>query len=298
MIRQRCKENLEREREECRCSGRKLALLLLPLLVTSPLTMDAAAPLPPDSTGGWRPLDTLWSDFRSTFTDAWLLFGRPLHFDRQDWIVTGSVIGSTSLIMVADEDLRSMMQGIRGTDGDRIVDVGNLLGENETGLIVAGLLYIPGLVLNEPEIRMMGRHVGQTLLYAAALGALLKHSLGRHRPYLEEGQYRFEGPWQSSDMFLSLPSGHTVVAFSIASSLAADIENPWATVGLYTAATLTALSRVYIDRHWSSDVFVAATLASAIGYGTANLHEAPEEGAASSFIISPTFNGISLSVSF
>ncbi len=277
---------------------------LLPMLVLSffllipPPAQGAMQTLPPDTAGSWRPLDTLWHDFRSTFTDAWLLFGSPLRFDRTDWIITGSAVGSTLLLTAADEDLRREMQSLRGTDGDHIAEVGNAFGENMTGLLVTGLLYTPGLVLNEPKLRLMGRHIGQTLIYSAAIGSLMKHTLGRHRPFLEAGPYEFSGPWQTDDAFLSLPSGHTTVAFSIASSLAADIDNPWATVGLYGAATLTALSRMYIDRHWSSDVFLAAAISTAVGYGTANLHREMDEGETSHLFLSPTPTGFSLTYAF
>lgn len=255
-------------------------------------------PVPPDSVGSWRPLDTLWSDFRSTFTDAWLLAGTPLHFNRTDWIITGGVVSASGLLMATDGTIRREMQSLRGSDGNHIADVGNAFGENEAGLLIAGLLYLPGFVLNEPKLRLMGRHVGQTLLYAAAVGVLIKGSLGRHRPFLEDGPYKFSGPWQSDDAFLSLPSGHTTVAFSIASSLSADIDNPWVTAGLYSAATLTALSRMYVDRHWSSDVFVAAALSTAIGYGTVNLHREEEAESTSSLILSPTLKGVTLLYSF
>ncbi|MGE3800890.1 MAG: phosphatase PAP2 family protein [Candidatus Kapaibacterium sp.] len=280
-------------------SGIRVFLFFVPFLfLVQTSSAWGAMPLPPDSAASWRPLDTLWSDFRTTFTDAWLLAGRPLYFDRTDWMITGGVVSASGLLMATDAEIRREMQSLRGSDGDHITDVGNAFGENEAGLLIAGLLYLPGFVLNEPKLRLMGRHVGQTLLYAATVGVLIKGSLGRHRPFLGEGPYKFSGPWQSDDAFLSLPSGHTTVAFSIASSLSADIDNPYVTVGLYSAATLTALSRMYVDRHWSSDVFVAAAISSAIGYGTVNLHKPSEEESTSSLLISPTLNGITLLYAF
>jgi membrane-associated phospholipid phosphatase len=58
----------------------------------------------------------------------------------------------------------------------------------------------------------------------------------------------------------SMPSGHTSAAFGFAASLAEDVHPLWAKIGLYTLATGTAWSRVYDNRHWTSDVVFSAIL--------------------------------------
>jgi membrane-associated phospholipid phosphatase len=62
-------------------------------------------------------------------------------------------------------------------------------------------------------------------------------------------------------------SGHTALAFSFATSLSQEIHRPWATAGLYTLATATALSRVYQNQHWANDVLIGA----AVGIASAKL---------------------------
>jgi membrane-associated phospholipid phosphatase len=56
----------------------------------------------------------------------------------------------------------------------------------------------------------------------------------------------------------SMPSGHTASAFGFAASLAEDVHPRWAKIGLYTLATGTAWSRVYDNKHWTSDVVFGA----------------------------------------
>lgn len=273
------------------------ALTLFVLSVLLPCTAaQAAAPNPaPDSTEvpapPYRPLDTLWQDISTSVLDVGTLFTRPLHFNAQDWVLTGSALGGTALLIQADGTLRREILATHGTDGDRVMAVGRTLGENLPGLLFAGAIYTTGIAFNLPEIRLMGRHVVQSLAYSAIATLLLKYTFGRHRPFLEDGPFTYEGPGYHQDKFLSFPSGHTTIAFAIASSLSADIENPWATAGLYSLATLTAVSRMYHDRHWGSDVFLAAAVASAIGYGTANLHERADAGSTSFYVV-PTINGI------
>ena len=58
----------------------------------------------------------------------------------------------------------------------------------------------------------------------------------------------------------SFPSGHTAVAFSLASSLSRDIKGHWDDVAFYGAASLTGLARMNDNKHWLSDVVAGATL--------------------------------------
>jgi membrane-associated phospholipid phosphatase len=57
-----------------------------------------------------------------------------------------------------------------------------------------------------------------------------------------------------------MPSGHSAIAFALATTLADDIDRTWATVGLYTLASGVAWSRLNDDQHWLSDVAAGAAL--------------------------------------
>lgn len=272
-------------------------ILIYTALASVPLPALAGKPVPPDSVNvPYHPLDTIASDVITIFTDMGRLFVKPARFHERNWyLVGGTIAGTAGLMGFADDPLRETMLNARGTDGDAIANVGNAFGEKIPGLALTGSLYTVGLIFNWPKIRVMGRHVGQSLGYSALVTTVLKSTFGRHRPFLNDGPFAFEGPFQFDDQFLSHPSGHTTVTFAIASSLAADIDNPWVTVGLYSLASLTAVSRMYSDRHWGSDVFLAAALSSAIGYGTATLDD-PDTGASdgSAFFILPSPSGITV----
>ena len=75
----------------------------------------------------------------------------------------------------------------------------------------------------------------------------------------------------------SFPSGHSATAFMTATMLHKEYgmtRSPWYSIGAYTAATLTGLSRQMNNKHWLSDVLVGAgigILSTEVGYYLADL---------------------------
>lgn len=67
----------------------------------------------------------------------------------------------------------------------------------------------------------------------------------------------------------SFPSGHTATAFMSATILSKEYRwrSPWFSIGGYTAAALTGVSRIMNNRHWLSDVIAGAV----IGIGSVHL---------------------------
>ncbi|MCM1502136.1 MAG: phosphatase PAP2 family protein [Bacteroidales bacterium] len=67
----------------------------------------------------------------------------------------------------------------------------------------------------------------------------------------------------------SFPSGHTATAFMAATMLHKEYgwRSPWFSIGGYTVATVTGISRMLNNRHWMSDVLAGG----AIGIGSVHL---------------------------
>lgn len=74
----------------------------------------------------------------------------------------------------------------------------------------------------------------------------------------------------------SFPSGHTATAFMTATMMHKEYGevSPWYSIGAYTVATATGLSRMINNKHWLSDVLVGAgfgILSTELGYYLADL---------------------------
>ena len=67
----------------------------------------------------------------------------------------------------------------------------------------------------------------------------------------------------------SFPSGHTATAFMTATMLHKEYgwRSPWFSIGGYTAAAVTGVSRILNNKHWMTDVASGA----AIGIGSVHL---------------------------
>jgi membrane-associated phospholipid phosphatase len=215
---------------------------------------------------------TLGADAKTIWHNAGEVFTAPLHFNKGEWLITGGILVGTVTLFAVDESGRSLALRNQSRIGDDIFKVGREYGRAQYGLALSGGLYIIGLLEDNDEIRSTGVMVFESLMFAGAMTTVLKSALGRGRPYLEEGVWSFRGMQFDDDRY-SMPSGHSTVAFAVSSSLAARIKNIWATVGLYSLATLTAASRVYHDEHWVSDNFLGAAIGTAVGIAVVHLHE-------------------------
>ena len=206
-------------------------------------------------------LQIIKNDIGDSFQDGIKTYSAPLHFNAKDWITTGAVLITTSALFLKDESFRAYSKKNHSDINDKIMDVGSAYGNLITPVAIGGSVYLYGLAATDDYVRVTGRMVFESVLYSGIVTTVLKSVTGRYRPYTNAGS-NFFLPMQIDEGRLSFPSGHSTVAFAISSVLSNRIHNVYASVGLYTLAGVTSLSRVYRDDHWVSDAFFG----SAIGY--------------------------------
>ncbi|MBI5807185.1 MAG: phosphatase PAP2 family protein, partial [Ignavibacteriales bacterium] len=88
------------------------------------------------------------------------------------------------------------------------------------------------------------------------------------------GNYHLFSLW--NDDYHSLPSGEVTLAFSLSTVLSKNSKSDLLKIISYLPAVLTMASRINRDMHWSSDVFLAATIGYFVGDWVTNLHEEKE----------------------
>lgn len=170
------------------------------------------------------------------------------------WYEATAAVAGVAVLMLLDEPVQRYAQAHRSQTGDDLAAVFRRVGQPEVfGTVSVGLLAV-GLLDDRPTVTRAGGRLVASLALAGAWTITLKTILGRSRPSAGAGAFQF-APFSENQ---ALPSGHTAVAFALATDLADELDNGWARVGLYTLASGTALSRINDDRHWLSDVALGA----------------------------------------
>ncbi|MCK4325044.1 MAG: phosphatase PAP2 family protein [Armatimonadetes bacterium] len=132
-------------------------------------------------------------------------------------------------------------------------------GAREGGGPILALVVI---ILAGRRWKYIIRNVVAGLVVQTATVQVLKHLTGRPRPADFDGLTVFYGPGTD---FHSFPSSHAAYAFMLATVAGAYFPR-WRWLA-YGGATVIALSRVMLDRHFISDIMVGAF----IGYMAAYL---------------------------
>jgi len=172
------------------------------------------------------------------------------------WWHGAAFLGGLSALMLLDRPTQRYVQGHRSPSANEFSGVIRRFGQIEVyGSVTAGILAV-GLVSGNDELSRAGGRVAATLALAGSTSSLSKLVSGRPRPNesLDADGYV---PFSGQD---AMPSGHTTMAFALATTLSDEIDRTWASVGLYTLATGVGWSRINDDRHWLTDVAAGAVL--------------------------------------
>ena len=219
----------------------------------------------------------------------------PLRWNGHDLLHLSVVAAGTFAASTLDDEAFDVMSRNHTPGNNQLEKVFEAYGNGITAAILVGTLYSGGLAFENSWMRETGLMLGSALVVAAGSNVGLKYTFGRARPYTNLGNDVFR-PFIFKSDYVSFPSGHTVVAFTVSSVLARRIGNVWASIALYTAATLGGASRLYSRNHWFSDDVFAAALAISVSHSIVSWYERGmrEDDTASNVQIIPQGNGVTV----
>jgi membrane-associated phospholipid phosphatase len=246
------------------------------LLVSTGLAGEAPAapiePVPADTAATVEPDGQYWFGKRVVW-DLGYVVSDPWRWDGTDWAIASGCVGGTVMLGVFLDgpvqresqehpsqalDLASRRVGKLGTIGSFAVIAG-------TGLTA---LATKDERLGDATVDALEA----SIISGGVITPLLKHLVGRTRP---------RAAIQDSDsgsLFTggqSFPSGHATQAFTVASVYAESYpDHPWVAVVGYTGATAVAVSRIFENAHYLSDVVAGAVIGTFVGVTTVRLNEA------------------------
>jgi len=225
---------------------------------------------------------------RITFSTYFILLGSdlkqeftaPFHFSLKDWRTVGAVALVGGTLFLIDEPTQRYALRVRDSSATvrNVSKYVTRFGGPYEAYILAGLGAY-GFIFNNEKIKTTTLLATQAYITGAAMESFLKLLSGRQRPYYYnpreiEAEPKFHGPLSSGkDIYghkinSSFPSGHTTVAFAVATVFAMEYKDrPLVPLISYSAATLIGLSRITENKHWITDVFFGGVL----GYFTGRL---------------------------
>ena len=228
-------------------------------------------------------------------------------FTRHDAIVGGAFVAGTLALLPFDKRLTEQLQRPSRHPGGLLpsVDSAFRLTAVPGALIIGGTMYAVGRIAHIERAADLGLHGTEALLVGSAVGGIIKGAAGRARPYAVEDSNAFDfklgrGFRKGTD-YSSFPSGHATAAFAAAAAVTAETSRWWpkSTIliapAMYGGATVVALTRMYDNKHWASDVVLAAAIGTFSGLKVVKYHHSHPGNRVDRWLLSatvaPTRNG-------
>lgn len=186
------------------------------------------------------------------------------HSDAPLWLGAGALLAGSALL---DHTIDAAVPQGGGTRWEWASNRLNYGGRPQYAVAGLALTWAGGTLAHAPAVARAAEHVTAALLVSGVANGALKYGVGRERPEFTSDPHRFSA-FNSDDRWQSFPSGHAVVAFSLAASISEEARRPWVTAATYTTAGLVGWSRIYEDRHWTSDVVGGALVGIATSRAT------------------------------
>jgi membrane-associated phospholipid phosphatase len=123
-------------------------------------------------------------------------------------------------------------------------------------VLIPATVAVVGLLDNDKPTLKKALYLAESAAAATFISYGMKYSFKRSRPYIAMPALSSSGKSNSP----SFPSGHTSVAFASATSLYMAYPKWYVAVPAFTYAASVGYSRMYLGKHYPSDVLAGAVI--------------------------------------
>lgn len=205
-------------------------------------------------------------------------------FTKRDAMIAGGFVVATIAMYPVDRYMARRLQNPSTQENRFLSDAASGFRWMGTpgSVIIGTSLYTVGRVGGNERMADLGLHGTEALFVAIGAVSVIKGLAGRGRPLLDigdPGNFGFaRGYRKDSDNYRSFPSGHTAMGFAAASAVTAETSQWWPKSTkfvaplMYGGATMIGLSRMYNNKHWTSDVVMGAAIGTFAGLKVVKYH--------------------------
>jgi membrane-associated phospholipid phosphatase len=211
---------------------------------------------------------TLRNTPRHMLADAAHIVVSPIYIRTRDLAYLLPIAGATAAAFATDTHT---MLDVVSHDADFNQTATNISDAGRDGFIVApAAMFLWGSAVHDEKARESGILASEAWVEAYLVGDIVKLASFRERPATDNARGNFYIGSSGADS--SFISGHSLVAWSSAAVIAGEYRNPWAQVGVYTAATAVSMTRVLGQQHFPSDVLIGSAAGWLIGHYVYRAH--------------------------
>lgn len=189
----------------------------------------------------------------------------PLHArHKKQWIPAVGVLAVAAGLIAADPHEAAYFR--RTTTFSSFNSAFTGTGTSYGILATPVVFYVSGLIRKDSKMQKTALLAGEAVGDAEIVTEVFKDSLRRVRPAAIPTNGNFSDTWFESKGSIvrgngSMPSGHTIAAFSVATVIARRYGNHrWVPFVAYGLAGAVGFSRMTLSAHFVSDVFMGAAL--------------------------------------
>jgi len=202
-------------------------------------------------------------------------------FTAEDALFAGGVIFATVAIAPLDKRFADYLQGAPQTNRffrrvSRVVETIAQPG----AYFIGGALYAIGKLADNERMADLGLHGSEAIIAGLLVTNIIKIGAGRQRPYVDidkPNNFGFMRGW-NQEQYRSFPSGHSLIGFAAAAAVVEETRRWWPqsvwyiAPAMYGGAGLIALSRMYDNKHWASDVLIGGLIGTFAGLKVVKYH--------------------------
>jgi len=190
--------------------------------------------------------------------DLQCVLSSPVRLTPKGSALTGLTLLGTLFLLNEDEDYLSATTATKNESSDRFYDRLDVLGGHIPEM--AAGLYLLGYFLDETSLKSRALGGIEAVAITALITAGSGYLIGHKGP--EDGAS--SGEFEPFNKYHSMPDMNSSLIFSVASVF--SYNRPWYHGFLYYGiAAGTAMSRVYLEKSWPSDVFLGSVVGTVIG---------------------------------
>lgn len=239
------------------------------------------------------------NDANKFFSTSLDVLNAPFNYEIRDWNILSTIFVTSLASISLDDKIKENIQHTKSNTLNDITAYGEKFGNPIYSGILSVLIYTGGIAFKDNYIKDTGQILAEALLLNGLYSTVFKVVFGRARPFVGDGKLDFDFfAFRFEPNENSFPSGHTSTAFTFATVLSERFNNIYASIFLYSMASLTVYQRIYDNKHWFSDTLLGAALGTFIGLKVVRLYEEKEQsnGLKLSIYPSASTNNISLGV--